>query len=403
MAGHRELALVIATASLVGVTLSLNFPLLSLVLERAGFDPATIGLNATASGLGVFLIAPVLAPVLRTLGARGAIAAGILLSAAGMLVLPLKIDFGFWYLIRLLVSCGTALVFIVSEAAINALVPKARRGRVLGLYATIFSVGYAAGPAAIAVVGSAGYLPFLASALLYLAGLLPAALASGLDRAMDTSSRGGGVRHLPPLIARAPVAFLASFAFGVVETAQFALLPVWGLVLGRDEATTVLMLSVWVAGNIVLQYPIGVLADRWPRRLVLAGCAIVATTALAMLPLAVRFDPLLWPALLALGGVTGAIYTLALVLIGDSFRGMELALANTAFVIMIQLGATVGPGYAGAAMSLAGPLGLPVALAVVMGLLALVVTADAARPAPVAGAGRMAEPLVSDGEGHPRV
>lgn len=368
MSARRELALVVATASLVGVTLSLNFPLLSLVLERHGHSPAVIGLNATASGLGVFLVAPFIGPVLRRLGARGAIATGILISAAGMLLLPLWIQFGFWYAVRLLVSCGTALVFIVSEAAINALAPETHRGRVLGLYATVFSIGYTAGPAIVAAVGSEGYLPFAVSALLYLSGLLPALLACGLDGAFG-SGGGHGLRHLLAIVGRAPLAFLAIFAFGVVETAQFSLLPVWGLELGRTEAVTVLMLSVWVAGNILLQYPVGWLADRLPRRPVLGGCALLATAAMAGLPLAITFDALLWPTLLLLGGVTGAIYTLALVLVGQSFRGMELALANTAFVVVIQVGATIGPGYAGGAMNLFGPHGLPLALALVTGLL----------------------------------
>lgn len=372
MAPRRELALVIATASLVGVTLSLNFPLLSLVLERHGYTPGAIGLNATASGLGVFLVAPVLQRLLERLGARGAIAAGILISAAGMLLLPLRVDFASWFVIRLFVSCGTALVFIVSEAAINALAPESHRGRILGLYATVFSFGYTAGPAIIAVLGSEGWPPFVASALLFLSGLAPAAFARGLDRSFEAGG-GHGVRYLAGIVLRAPLAFLAIFAFGVVETAQFALLPVWGLALGRGEATTVLMLSTWVAGNIVLQYPVGWLADRRPRRLVLAGCAALATVAMLALPLLALFDPALWPTLLLLGGVTGAIYTLALVLIGETFRGMDLALANTAFVIMIQLGATVGPGYAGGAMSVLGPHGLPLSLALVTAALLLAV------------------------------
>jgi MFS family permease len=372
MAPKRELALVIATASLVGVTMSLNFPLLSLVLERHGYTPVAIGLNATASGLGVFLIAPIMRWLLERLKARGAIAIGILISAAGMLLLPVKVDFVFWFVIRLFVSCGTALVFIVSEAAINALAPESHRGRILGLYATVFSFGYTAGPAIIAVLGSEGFAPFLASALLYLSGLLPAAFATGLDRSFAAGG-GHGVRYLAHILLQAPVAFLAIFAFGVIETAQFALLPVWGLALGRSEATTVLMLSTWVAGNIVLQYPVGWLADRQPRRLVLAGCAAVAMAAMLALPLLARFEVLLWPTLLLLGGVVGAIYTLALVLIGESFRGMDLALANTAFVIMIQLGATVGPGYAGGAMSLIGPHGLPLALGLVTAALLLAV------------------------------
>ena len=50
----RELGLVILTATTVGMTIALTLPLLALNLQRAGADPFTIGLNATAGGLGIF-------------------------------------------------------------------------------------------------------------------------------------------------------------------------------------------------------------------------------------------------------------------------------------------------------------------------------------------------------------
>ena len=42
---------------------------------------------------------------------------------------------------------------------------------------------------------------------------------------------------------------------------------------GLDEATAAYALSVLIVGNVVLQYPIGWLADRFPRRWVMLACA----------------------------------------------------------------------------------------------------------------------------------
>ena len=53
LAPYRDLVLVIATASIASMTISLGFPLLSLVLEREGYDAFTIGLNSAASGFGI--------------------------------------------------------------------------------------------------------------------------------------------------------------------------------------------------------------------------------------------------------------------------------------------------------------------------------------------------------------
>ncbi len=374
MGSGRDLALVIGTASIVGMTISLSMPLLSLVLERHGFDAGTIGLNAMASGLGIFLVAPAMDTLLRRFGPRGAAAGGMVVAALAVLALPLEVAFLPWFLLRVAASAGTAVVFVVSEAAINALVDDERRGRVLGVYATVFSVGYAAGPLLVAAIGSAGFLPFLLTAVLFAAGIPPLLAAEGLDRALA----GGGPRPCPAaflgILRRAPLPLFAIFCFGVVETSQFALFPLYGLASGYAERTVGLMLAVWIVGNVLLQYPAGWLADRLPRVTVLALVAAIAAGTLFLLPAVIGEGRLVWPLLLLMGGTTGAVYTLSLVLLGQRFSGYELALANTAFVMLIEAGMLVGPATAGFAMQLSGPRGLPL----FTGLVLLVLAASAA-------------------------
>lgn len=369
----RDLWLVVASATFVGTTISLNLPLLSLVLERAGWDSGAIGLNATAAGLGIFLIAPLLRPLGAALGARGAMALGALVAAAGMLLLPLRIDFAWWYAVRLLVGTGTSLVFVMSEAAINALTPEHARGRILALYATVFCLGYVAGPALIAVSGPEGWPPFLASAALFVLGALPALFARSIDRALAPGSSRAGVTTWLSVLRRGAMPFLTICVFGFVETAVFALWPLYAVAAGAESGGAALAISIWIAGNFLLQYPVGWLADRLPRLPVLAGVSLAASLQFALIT---RTGPLhpLGPLLLFLaGGLAGSLYSLSLALIGQRFSGFELALANTAFVALIQLGAILGPAVAGLAMDVAGPAALPLSLLVPLLLPALAV------------------------------
>lgn len=382
MARRRDLALVIGTASLVGMTISVCLPLLSLVLKRHGFSAGMIGLNAMAGGLGIFVVAPVMGPLLRRFGPRPAAAAGMAVGALTMLVLPLVVAFLPWFLLRVLVSAGTAIVFVVSEAAINALVDDERRGRVLGLYATVFSIGYAMGPLLVAALGSAGYLPFLVTALLFAAGIPPLLAARGLDRALAPGDRRPAAGAFLGILRRGALPLLAIFGFGIVETSQFALFPVYGLAMGYGERLIGVMLAVWITGNILFQYPVGWLADRLPRILVLALVAGLAALTLFVLPLLIGDSRLIWPLLLVMGGATGAVYTLSLVLVGQRFSGFELALANTVFVMMIEAGMLVGPPTTGLAMSGFGPQGLPLAMAAVLAVVALSAVIAAARTHP---------------------
>ena len=142
------------------------------------------------------------------------------------------------------------------------------------------------------------------------------------------------------------------------------------------------LLSIWLSGNILFQYPLGWLADRWSRRPVMAGCAALALGGQLLVPAAIGTPALLWPLLVLLGGLMGGLYTLSLALIGERFRGADLTQANTAFVMTFQLGAIVGPPYAGALMHLLGVATFPLTLVPPLAVLAAALLAGAARSPP---------------------
>ena len=117
------------------------------------------------------------------------------------------------------------------------------------------------------------------------------------------------------------------------------------------------------AGGVFLQIPIGVLADRIDRRLLLMFCAGAGVFGGISLPLFIHLPWLLWPSLFLWGGVIVGLYTVGLTLLGERFRGADLVGANAAFVMLYGVGAVAGPPVAGAAMDLWDPHGLALALA----------------------------------------
>lgn len=366
-----ELAALMASAAIVGASLALSFPLLSLVLAAEGFDATVIGVNAAAHGLGVLLAAPFFGRLIQGIGAVGVMRLGLATAAILLVLFPLRIDPWVWFALRLVFGAATTVVFIVSEAAINALVEDHRRGRVLGLYGTMFAVGYASGPLIIALVGSEGMAPFLVGTVILAAGLGPTLAMPTIDVALGGGPEAYAARRLVALWRTAPLILGTGAVVALVETTQFSLLPVWGLELGMGESAVALLLGVWIAGNILLQYPVGWLADRLPRRRLLAACAALATLlSLALMSQAVLTTPmLLWPVLLVHGGMSGGIYVLALALMGERFKGASLAGANAAFILTYEIGAMGGPPLAGLAFSILGAPGLPLVFVIALAIL----------------------------------
>ncbi len=79
------------------------------------------------------------------------------------------------------------------------------------------------------------------------------------------------------------------------------------------------------------------------------------------LPWLITQPSLLWPALMLLDAVAGGVYTLALVLIGQRFRGRDLVTANAAAGMLWGVGSLLGPLLRGSRMDL-GPQALAAGL-----------------------------------------
>lgn len=355
----------------VGIGLSLSIPLLSFALDAKGASRTLIGLNTAMGGVATILCAPFISGWARTFGVRtvlgAAIATGVVSLLAFLIVEPLWA----WFPLRFVFGAALAVLFVLSEYWINAAAPEARRGFVLGIYATALSLGFAIGPQILTLVGTEGLAPFLAGAAIFALAALPVLLARGIAPVIEGKPSSG----LLTFLWAAPAGTLAALVFGASETGAIALLPLYGTAIGLDTMGAVTLVSIFVLGNVLFQIPIGMIADRVDRRWVLLFCASVGAggmVAMAVLPLG-RHG--LMALLFVWGGIVAGLYTVGLAHLGSRFRGADLAQANAAFVVMYSIGLIVGPPLAGFGMDLWPPHGLPATLALLFAVyLAVVVT-----------------------------
>jgi MFS family permease len=165
------------------------------------------------------------------------------------------------------------------------------------------------------------------------------------------------------------------------------LLPVYMLRAGFTAAFGSAALSAMLIGMVLAQFPVGWLLDRYSRSAVIAGCSLLAALGCALLPLTLHIAPLLWPLLVILGGVSFALYTGALTVLGEHFRGHLLLAGSACFALAYGVGGTLGPLAGGAVLHAFGANAMPALFAVVfLGLAVLVLRRPLARPQPRGGA-----------------
>jgi MFS family permease len=158
---------------------------------------------------------------------------------------------------------------------------------------------------------------------------------------------------------------------------------VYGLKIGLATSLAVLMVSVLFLGDACLQVPLGWAADRFGRTRVHAACGWVAVLVALALPLGLVSSPAMWGALFLIGGAAGGLYTLAIVRIGDRFRGTALISANAFVGILWGVGGLLGPVLGSASMAALNPQGLM--LFVAAGALAFLLSALKRRPRELPG------------------
>ena len=360
------------TASIVAIgifclTLGLSYPLLSLILDSMGISTGLIGLNAAMTPLGIIISSPFIPALAKRFGAWFSCVFSLCLAAVLLVLLAIFRDIGTWFVLRFLLGVANTVIFITSEVWINQLAPSAIRGRIIGLYTTIAAAGFALGPLVIAVIGSQGWLPFLVAVSGILLALPFVISARNHLPAFDSSESISMLSFFP----MAPLLLLAVGFAALFDQVMISLLPIYILRHGIVESTASLMLVVLILGNVLLQIPIGWLADKFSRKRLLCFLAFGTVAGCLLLIGLIRGSVLIWPMLFIWGAIAFGTYTVAMVELGDRFSGALLLAGNSAFGIMWGLGGIVGPSVGGTAMDLLGPEGLPITLAILFVILGL--------------------------------
>lgn len=364
----------LATAITISATVftamqGLTYPLLALILERQGVAAWLIGVNAAMMPLGMIVAAPLTPYLMQRLGALRFVVSSQLGTLLCLLLIGAQHDAWLWLPLRFLMGLFLASQFVVTETWINQIASDAYRGRILGFYATVLSVGFAAGPAILLAVGTRGWAPFSAGVALLLGALAVLLLV----RKALPAARGERPMSVFAFLPLAPLLLLAVAAVAFADEGSMSLLPIYVIQHGYGESIGTIALIAMIAGSVSMQYPIGWLADRFPRSRVMFVCALVAAASALVQSLAVGMPWLFWGVVFIWGGSYYALHVLSLVRLGERFSGAALVAGNSAMGAMWGVGGIVGPPTLGGAMSAIGPDGLPVVLAVLFAAIALVI------------------------------
>lgn len=328
--------------------------LIAVRLEQAGVAALLIGLAATSYFSGLTLGSLRVESLIARIGHIRAFAAFVTVYSASSLTYAIIDHISIWIVLRFVDGFTMAGVFVCLESWLNRQATPTNRSAILASYMIALYLGQAAGQFLLNLGENAPDLPFMISAVLLSIALLPVLL---------TRMEQPQLEHFVPFSLRrlydaSPLGIFGTLATGTMLGAFYAMGAVYVQRIGMELSQVALFTSSVIAGGVALQYPLGMLSDRFDRRRVIIACFLVV----AVISAALAFFPLPPVGTIALGSLFGgfafALYPLCVAHSNDHLGEDERVGASSGLVLAYSAGAMAGPIIGSTGMGLLGPEGL---------------------------------------------
>ncbi|MDM9673669.1 MFS transporter [Raoultella planticola] len=350
------LAMIMA-ASLVGFITGYTVPLISLELAQQQTDTVYVGLLAALPPAGMMLSSFLSPALCRRFEIGTLLTANLILLALATIASCLTVDLQLLLLPRFLTGIASGVIIVLGESWITGGAAGKNRATLTGIYASAFTGCQLAGPLLISAGADYQIWVLLAVVGLTAACLLMLRHLPGGNR--ESLAERASWRSLGAFL---PVLASGVFCFAFFDASILALLPLYGMDKGLNEAMAVLLVTIVLTGDAFFQAPLGWVADKFGIRRVHLSCAVVFCLALAALPFLLASPVQLIVGCLILGAAAGALYTLSLVRAGKTFSGQKLIMINALLGFFWSAGSVAGPVVSSLLISVSGYDGLLVTL-----------------------------------------
>ncbi|HZG59472.1 MAG TPA: MFS transporter [Anoxybacillus sp.] len=341
--------ILISIVAISGLSQGLLLPLISIILEKNGVSSSLNGVHATALYIGVLLISPFMEKPLRKYGYKPIIMLGGFIVLLSLASFPLWHSLMFWFFLRLLIGIGDHMLHFATQTWITDFSPPHRRGRNLSLYGLFFGIGFAVGPLLTPLVEVHQSLPFIVSSFLSLLGWLTLFLLKNEypDTADEHESFFATFKRFAQAWKYAWVALLLPFAYGFLEAAVNGSFPIFALRENIPVQHVSIILPAFAIGGIVFQLPLGLLSDRFPRKIVLIFALLIGCISFVTASIFSQSFIGLFVCFFVAGMFVGSLFSLGMSYMADLLPKHLLPAGNLLCGILYSIGSIAGPFISG--------------------------------------------------------
>ncbi len=335
---RKNFILALVGIGIGGIGFGLIAPVTVMLLEQKG-EPSMITGSVTMVGyLGVVMFSGYAGKLIDRLGVKKILLLGLFIWMLGALLHL------FWYIIPLLypikffMGIGGTFVFVSTEVMINYYSNETNRGRNIGLYVVLLSIGIAIGTLLIWTTKFGSWVPFVIGSSIMLIVLI---IQSIFFEEINLYKEKIVINKMP--ISKMPLMSLISSAvYGLFESSVIVALPLYGLRNNFSSDDVSYFLAAFVTGGIFLLYLISLFSDRVSKYKLLLYIS-AALGILFIVPVAAKSFSFLIVVFFIIGGIVPAFYSVGLNYTVEQVDKQFIAQANGYYVMMYGVGTIAGP------------------------------------------------------------
>lgn len=342
--------------------------LMGVRAERDGIGAGVMGVTMAMYYVGFVAGMPVMSRVLEMLTRRRMFAVSTFVMGLASLTYGLAVTPTAWLGLRFVTGFCLAGCYLVVETWLNDLADNDVRGKVMGLYVAVVSAGLVAGQVVLALTDPSSWIAFaIAGAITGLAWVPLLFVVHGTE----VRHTREGMMSLHDVAKAVPSGVIGFLMVGLTQGCLLTMSSVYAARAGLSAEQVGLFVGSITIGAVLLQLPIGAMADRVSRRLMMVVLCIIVVVLCSALLLTTAGTVPSYALAFALGGCSTPLYPLGNAYTHDWLPTGQVVAASSALLITYSMGAVFGPLLAAAAMTAFGVAGFFWALIVGHGALAL--------------------------------
>ncbi|EOV8836787.1 MFS transporter [Cronobacter dublinensis] len=335
----RPVLLLLCGLLLLTLAIAVLNTLVPLWLAHDNLPTWQVGMVGSSYFTGNLLGTLITGSLIKRLGFNRSYYIASLIFAAGCAGLGVTLGFWSWLAWRFIAGVGCAMIWVVVESALMCSGTSRNRGRLLAAYMMVYYMGTVAGQLMISKLPTD-----LMSVLPWVTAMIMAAILPLLfTRIVNSSSEHQEKTHVWPMfkLRQARLGVNGCIISGIVLGSLYGLMPLYLNHQGVSDSGIGFWMAVMVSAGIIGQWPVGKLADRFGRLLVLrVQVFVVIVGCMAMLTQAAMA-----PALFVLGAAGFTLYPVAMAWACEKVEHHQLVAMNQALLLSYTIGSLLGPTF----------------------------------------------------------